>query len=458
MRRAARAYAFVRPPWRHWACGTGAMMQPCCGCSQESGATIATKTVPSATSSRTEAPHVVQGKWDPMATLTGVFRSHPSALRLHRELTICIANGDAEGAADVASVLAQTVRRVVQQSKEDADTTGKNTTPDLSIGASSSTSGEYVPEVGPDDIELSVEQTRRSMLAKNGDKAAEAFIEDCGRSACGAEIESPVSVELPFWKQPSALRVTLLETAFEMTLPNGDHVENPLNSLSAQAEQHEKERMSLLDEYLTREKARWEAQKKGIGRVLLSTAQRLGITPEDLHSALHEGGNTRAVNHDGRLHVLKHCNLIVRGEAPEMMELLEKGANGDVGAVAAEEFEVLVRRMESSGAPLSPSEKEMALFELVMTKSKMRYVVGLHRELQLALDGSEPLRKLASQNVVSSSGSEVFVQKAIEALNKVAPNGTETRAEEVELIEAVSTPVLPFTFMLKMCFWFDTTR
>ncbi|KAF8293593.1 hypothetical protein TcBrA4_0075560 [Trypanosoma cruzi] len=126
--------------------------------------------------------------------------------------------------------------------------------------------------------------------------------------------------------------------------------------------------MMLLDEYLTREKKRWETQKGAIGRAVLTTAQQLGVTPEDLHSVLEEADSTRNVSgQDGCLRVLKHCNLIIRGEAPEV-ELMAKNTAGSMRAAAEEELEVLVSRMERSGSPLTPQERELALFELVMTK------------------------------------------------------------------------------------------
>ncbi|RNF03639.1 uncharacterized protein Tco025E_08181 [Trypanosoma conorhini] len=416
-----------------------------CGCSRQDEAAVST----------TASTSVLRESRDPMATLTAVFRTHPSALRLHRELTICLAQGESERAADLASVLAETVKRVCNQMEqgtvERAKSASFSTRTDSSEAEGGDGATEYVPPMGPGDIEFSMEATRRRVLGTN---AAAAFIKgesedppsgDAGASAC----DKP-----PFWRQPSALRVTLLEASFEMTLAEGDDAENPLSPRGTGVEEHEKEKMALLDEYLTREKKRWELQKGAIGRAVLMTAQQLGITPEDLHIALEEKNGTKHFsNRDGCLRVLKHCNLIIRGEAPEV-ELMAEEADGGVRAAAEEELEVLVSRMQALGSPLTPEEREMARFELILTKSKMRYVVGLHRELQMALDASEALRREASQQQVFS-GSGFFTQKVVERLNKVAPDGSETGAEDVELIETLSAPVLPFTFMLKMCLWFD---
>ncbi|RNF05147.1 hypothetical protein TraAM80_04707 [Trypanosoma rangeli] len=398
---------------------------------------------------------------DPMTTLTDVFKAHPSALRLHRELTICLSNGEAKRAADLASVLAETVKRVCKQMREGTEEKTEGTPLSTPVGPSETTAAndvkEYALPVGPEDIEFSTEATRRYVLDKHSDDSAEAFIKAEREHPRSGDSGIPVCGNPPFWKQPSALRVTLLETSFEMTLTDGEDAENPLCPRSTEVEEHEKNRMALLDEYLTREKKRWELQKGAIGRAVLTTAQTLGLTPEHLHSALGEkSGTTHIAGQDGRFSVLKHCNLIIRGEAPEV-ELMAKEAAGRVRAAAEEELEVLASRMERRGLPLTPQERELALFELVLTKSKMRYVVGLHRELQVALDACEALRREASQQRIFS-GSEFFTQKVVEKLNKVAPDDSETSAEDVELIEILSAPVLPFTFMLKMCLWFDVPR
>ncbi|KAH9582165.1 hypothetical protein LSM04_006806 [Trypanosoma melophagium] len=436
-----------------------------CECSHASG--ISTSCNNSNNNNTMETQRPLQNGRDPMLTLTTVFRNKPSALRLHRELTLCLANGEAEKAADLASVLAETVRRVILQEtdKEQKETSKQvvsTTSSDNSVD--SNTEGvkdQDMPRVVLDDIEYSVEKMRHSLISNNANNTVNAFIEGDAKNISETESSEPSeSLNLPFWKQTSALRVTLLETSFEMTLPEGDDVENPLSLKGAEVEQHEKECLSLLDEYLAREQKRWEAQKKAIGRVILLTAQRLGIIPEDLFSSRNANSNTDTPSsHDGRFRVFKHCNLIVRGEVPETAELLQlkSPADNDIHATVAEELRILVQRMEERGCPLSPREKEMALFELIMTKSKMRYIVGLHRELQVALDESNKLRELCSQKKLSIA-SEAFSHEVIEKLNKLEPDGTEKSAEEVELIELLSTPVIPFTFMMKMCLWFDIPK
>lgn len=419
------------------------------GCFHQNGSVSAT----------TAPPLVLRERPDPMARLTNIFRAYPSCLRLHRQLTMSLAEGDGERAADLAALLADTIKRVGNQEEERGQEAGDPspplTAPHPSEGRKESLVQDNVPAVGPENVEFALEKTRHSLLARHAENVADAFIECENATAPVTGSDPKASVALPFWKQPSALRVTLLEASFELTLPDGLDADSPLSQESTEAEKHEEKQMALLDEYLTREKKRWETQKGAIGRVVLTTAQRLGLTPEDLHGALEEkGGTTRdTTGQDGRLRLLKHCNLVVRGEVPEVA-LFDKRAAGDVRAAAEEELEALARRMEQRGLPLTPKDREMALFELVMTKSKMRYVFGLHRELQIALNASEALQRLAAQEKVSS-GSEVFFQRVVEGLNKVAPDGTEKSAEDVELVDVLSTPVLPFTFMLKMCLWFD---
>ncbi|KAF5224939.1 hypothetical protein ECC02_001872 [Trypanosoma cruzi] len=451
MRSWSGLHAFLLPAQFSRAGRNGATLSQRYGCCGQ-GETVLTTTA-STTVSRTHR--------DPMATLTDIFRAHPSALRLHRELTICVANGEAERAADLAYVLAETVKRVCNQmgsgTEQNTKLTSSPTPADSSAAEAGIVAKEYMPPMGPEDVEISMETTRRRVLEENSGDVAEAFIKGESENTSSGNAHPALCDNPPFWKQPTALRVTLLEAAFELTLPDGGDADNPLSPRSTEVEEHEKRNMALLDEYLTREKKRWEMQKGAIGRAVLTTAQQLAVTPEDLHSVLEETDSTRNVSgQDGCLRVLKHCNLIIRGETPEV-ELMAKNTAGSVRAAAEEELEVLVSRMERSGSPLTPQERELALFELVMTKSKMRYVVGLHRDLQMALDASENLRRAASQKQLPS-GSEVFTQKLVEKLNKVAADGSETSAEDLELIESLSAPVLPFTFMLKMCLWFDVPR
>nr|CCC52243.1 conserved hypothetical protein [Trypanosoma vivax Y486] len=327
-----------------------------------------------------------------MAVLCRVFQSHPSALRLHHEMTKCIACGEAEQAADLASVLANVVKRVSLSAEA-----RQNACAQPAQGVSSSTLNkatspdDTMPVATLEDVNFSIESVRRSLSSASSDWAIKAFIDgesDTKNQTTLGDGVLPTAVNhhnAPFWKRPDALRVTLLETAFEMGLSDGD--DDPLKPGSSEAEAVEKQRMALLDAYLTREGKRWGQQKAAVGRVVLTTAKRLGIVPENIHTAQRVDGERFPDTRHDRFNVLKHCNLIVRGECPEVMELqCNTGSNGsEVHAAATAELEVLARRMEERGTPLSPIEKEMALYELVITKNRVRYVVGLHRELQIAL-------------------------------------------------------------------------
>nr|CCC93730.1 conserved hypothetical protein [Trypanosoma congolense IL3000] len=394
---------------------------------------------------------------DAMSVLTGIFKTNPSALRLHREMTICIANGEADRASDLASVLAGVVKRVLQRNPGEQVCAGGSG----SVAAEASPANlmskptEAMPIMNEEHAEFLVSNVLRGVSFTGSQQSEQrpgvTHVDSLGVALRGANHHS--WSHLPFWKDPGALRLTVLESAFEMTL--GDDNDHPLRPGSAEAEEFEKRQMALLDVYLTREQKKWERQKGAIARVLVSTAKRLGLTPEEIHAAQQAECEVGVSQGSGRLNVLKQCNIIVRGEVPEMAELQMKDSGaGSVHAFAAEELEVLVKRMNERGAPLSQHDKDLAMFELVMSKSKMRYVVGLHRELQLALDEAVALKK-AKVGGESVSGSTFFVDAALKALNKVAPDGTEESAEDVECIEVISAPVLPFTFMLKMCLWFD---
>ncbi|RHW68926.1 hypothetical protein DPX39_100064400 [Trypanosoma brucei equiperdum] len=387
---------------------------------------------------------------DAMTVLSNVFRTNPAALRLHRELTICIANGETERASDLASVLAGLVKRTTRLDdieQKCAEEGGRSKVPN-----------DPVPVVSEETVEFLTSNVVRGVSSQSRLESIEILHNDApGAPYLGEKVAEAAEVKdsepLPFWKNPDALRLTLLESAFEMAL--ADDNENPLQPGSVEADCLEKERMEILDAYLKREGKRWELQKAAVARAIVATVKDLGVVPEDIHAALQAEGELRLNGSDKRFNVLKHCNIIVRGEVPEVMELQMKGtATRNVEASVSQELDVLINRMSSTGTPLSQRDKDLALFELVMSKSKMRYVVGLHRELQVALDTAPALRKLAVEHR-AKSGSVLFVERALKMLNKVAPDGSETTAEDVECIDTISTPVLPFTFMLKMCLWFE---
>ncbi|TPP42290.1 hypothetical protein CGC20_29160 [Leishmania donovani] len=401
----------------------------------------------------------------PMELLTRVFQRHPPALRLHRELTIALADGDSARAADLASVLATTVQRVV--AAEEADSSDAATPPE-GPASTEHFSQSDIPVAGLEDVEEAVEKTRQALLHEATVQVSSGVARDTGG---GAVSSAPAAAErsLPFWRDPERLCVTVLESTFETEVLGGES-QDTLTPAGNRAAEHEAEQVRILDAYLDKEDARWKAQKAAIAKIVLDVTRSLGLTPEDLQAfegiSASAGAGAAAAVGERKLNVLRHSNLVIRGEMPSAP--LSNAASERVSEGVEAELRALEERMSSLGQPLTPSEVRMARYELQMSKSKMRYVVGVHKELQLALDHSAALRaslrEKSTAEVTFSTGAEVFMAEVIRALNEgadaysanVTAAGAQLTVSNVKAREAVESPVLPFTFMLKCSLWFTT--
>lgn len=457
-----------------------------------------------------------------MELLTYVFQQHPSALRLHRELTIALASGDAARAADLAGVLATTVQRVVTTTAASAEaTTTAHVSPSaqesrvdtagggadsenaqssseelftLESAAAAARSSHNLPTPSADDVEEALEKTREAVLQRRLPAPPSAqFNAEESHDRNGKPDEQ--LRRLPFWRDPQCLCVTVLESVFEMDVPDGE-AQDSLSAAGNRAANCEAQQVRILETYLEKEAARWKVQKAAIAKIVLDVARRLQITPEDLQSAegfgsasavasAGEGNHRSTENGEGRrLNVLRHNNLVIRGEVPaaaassssSSTESADQHGANDVDAQLA----ALGERMSSLGTPLTPEEMQMARFELQMSQSKMRYVVGVHRDLQLALDNrvsakqaihkhtaSLPPPAAAADDTASSSatGTQLFIDEVIRALNegseafsaRATTHEASLTVEDVSARQVAETPVVPFTFMLKCCLWFDAT-
>jgi hypothetical protein len=429
-----------------------------------------------------------------MERLSYVFQHHPSAIRIHRELTVALANGDAARAADLAGVLAATVQRVVTAETPIADDSScvnvgasptRETSADGAAHAAATKGTDQIPAPTANDIEEAMERTRAAVLRHTGRPPVPG---NAQQRENGAE-ESQTGKErpLPFWRDSQYLCVTVLESAFETDVPEGE-AQDSLTASGNRAAEHEAEQMRILETYLEKEGTRWKAQKAAIAKIVLDVAKAVGITPEDLQVAEgltsgrqvlqeeREASVSSANNVNGsRLNVLRHSNLVIRGEIPSAAHppssSTDSTAAGDRSDVDAQ-LAALEERMRSLGTPLTHEESQMARYELWMSQSKMRYVVGVHKELQAALDSSEAVKEVlrkragAAASLPSSvTATQLFMDEVLRALNEGAEAFTARltgdaeplSVEDVAAREAAENPVLPFTFMLKCCLWFNTT-
>lgn len=389
---------------------------------------------------------------NPMEVLSRVFQEHPPALRLHRELTIRLAAGDADAAADLAATLAESVVRVqANWGKKD----GKDDPTREPTSRGDANLGEEPPLTATlDVIANATTATQRALLDR---ATSQEFLDavHCPVSptdaASGQEFATGDESERPFWRSTNALSVTLLESAFEADGEVGNALTTAGSTLLDQEQQH----VAVLAEYLNRDEQRWQAQKNAVAKILLDVARELGLTPEDLHAS--EETTVRPT-----LNPLQHSNLVVRAEVPTMA----LAANETTEARIDEELSLLRKRMESQGTPMSPTEETMARYELQMVNTTMRYIVGIHRDLQTALDQSpavlQAMRATGCDERVRGSG--FFVQRAMEELHRTPDQVTSASkakgnlsVERVVIAENLMTPVVPYTYMLKCCLWFDVT-
>lgn len=427
-----------------------------------------------------------------MEVLSGVFQQHPSALRLHRNLVISLARGDAESAADLAAALAQQVQRVLRSNTEASEAVveaAASTAESPAVNASGEVGQDQPPTALAEDVEEAIGKAREAALQSLSPDdlvsmtPAEDSRNDSGDSSSPptvTETNSSSANDVPFWQSSESLSITLLESAFETVLPGDEDGAHPLSEAGRRAAEHEAQQVAILEQYLTNEADRWKAQKNAVAKTVLDVARTLQLTPADLQAGEGAGKTGTATSESAeapqsssRLNVLKHFNLVVRGEVPEVVV-----ADADAASDAvAEELAVLKERMVQMNTPLSPQEEAMARYELLMSATRMRYVVGVHRDLQLALEHSAGLQRAmkAAGVPASTSASTFFVDEVMKALHRdpdtlTAVNRAAALAEEkgqgvgqqtavsvaeVEAVRALATPVLPFTFLLKCCLWFD---
>lgn len=408
----------------------------------------------------------------PMERLSFVFQRHPSALRLHRELTIALASGDAGRAADLAGVLAAAVQRVIAPQESDkAASPGADGKAEKGRARTPADASAEIPAPTVSDVEAAVEKTREAVVQRAGRVTGDHEAAALSSSSSEREALSASQSSLPFWRDPKHLCVTVLESAFETEVPEGE-AQDSLSAAGNRAAEHEARQVRILETYLEKEADRWKAQKAAIAKIVLDVARALHVTPADIQATegLALGGGAGG---EQRLNVLRHSNFVIRGEIPA-------GTAGGAAVVSPSvtqhaidaELAALEERMAALGTPLTPEEAQMARYELQMSRSRMRYVVGVHRELQHALDSSEALQKQQQQQqgqegqigCGSLSGTQIFINEVIRALNEgaeafgtdAAARGISLSVQDVQAREAVETPVLPFTFMLKCCLWFDT--
>lgn len=395
----------------------------------------------------------------PMEVLSSVFHRHPPALRLHRELTIAIADGDAERAGELANVLARTVRRVMAAAEAAAGTpTDAGAT--ARSQAAEVESGE-MPRASAEDVTVALDKTREALLAREGGVAGHGGDEP-GSLGAGP---SPSALP-PFWRDPAHLCVTVVESAFETEVPDGE-VQGTLSAAGNAAAAHEAAQLRILDGYLEKEAVRWKAQKAAVAKIVLDVARSLGVTPAELQSAEGLEAQKAGADTSARLNVLRHSNLVVRGEVPSAAAVPTSPSARAESSVEAE-LGALIKRMAALGQTMSAEEERMARYELQMSKVTMRYLVGVHRDLRLALDTStalqEALQRRGDADSHVTTGAELFTAAVIRALNEGAEAysadavaaGAPLSLESVQAREAAATPVLPFTFMLKCCLWFNS--
>lgn len=367
---------------------------------------------------------------NPMEILSRVFGSNKHAVLQHRELITCLANGDETGAVEVAAILARTIKKAIASSETPNGSTDKD-----------------LPVVDNDAIEATSEKL--ASFLKNKTSAS-------GDLPPGG-LDSSDRMEP--WSSPDALRLIVVETLFETEAEDSEEERTANEDLA----------MEVLDRYLVEEADKWRAQKNQIASVVLHAAKSCGVTPLDLHAC--ENSMLR-FRQTGELNPMKHVNLVIRGEIPsaldarnpERSKLLEKEIERDM--------ERLKTQMNAQGNPLNALEEKMALYELRRSKTVMRYSVGIHHDLRKAFDTSKAVRKIMSlhsssgaqiSKEVNTNGSEFFISHAIKMLNEPEEYNSSTKTNSMYFTDELSislleSPVIPFTFMLKCCLWFDVPK
>jgi hypothetical protein len=361
----------------------------------------------------------------PLILLDQVFRSDGSARSLHKELLVAIASGNCEESSEIAAALASIVKRRLAEAETGASSSMQHHGQEASPAEKPSNQSDLPPVT---DAAIG------HALDKVADAAASRGLPDPPFHS-GKKETSDVEPSTP-WLSSKHLTVTILETSFEVSDDD------------ATAEEHER----ILDQYLSQEGERWKLQKHAIANAVLSAARHCGITPLALQSGDEGSVSFSTPQTANTINVLKHCNIVVRGEVPEVLSSTSGSSDSVINGCREELAALEQRYIERGLPPMSARDKQIALLELVMSRTTVRYSVGLKKDLSSGLDRSAAVGK---GGVPSSTGigAEAYHQHMITALN--AESSATEGHDMCTSRHLLSQPVLPYSFMMKLCLWYD---
>lgn len=410
---------------------------------------------------------------NPMELLHKIFQSNKQAVVQHRELLICLAEGDIDGAGATAAALARSVKQSLtsaskspppqQEESPLADTPFRK--PDAEIlGVTTDKIAETLIKWKSNAMNGgSVDMMQRSSTATTASTTSSSTSKSHGDS---------MQASVAPWNTVASLRAVVLETLFE-TVDTGDSVGSSCAQGRLPKESHSPliykedraQAEKVLNQYLSEEGEKWKMQKHLIVSILLDLAKSMGLTPLDLHACEETGTSafSSATKKETSLNPLKHTNLVVRGEMPDWIDIGVNGKEALVERECQKELNALKEQiLLSGGIPMKPAEEEMALYELRRTKTVLRYSVGIHRDLQHAFNKSENVKQFIQRTHRKTadplpSGAQYFVSQAIQLLNSDSHKKFIHRTNTKQMGSSISieTPVIPFTFMLKCCLWFE---
>lgn len=396
---------------------------------------------------------------NPMEVLHRVFQSSPKALHQHRELMICLAEGDVDGARFTAAALAKTIIQCVPPLSE------KSIPKDEGLSDREQTifkkSNEEMLRVGVEKITNSIPGSTLNSL--DGETLEEVKNVSCSEAHMGTSAP---------WNSTTSLRAVVLETLFETPDTEGvfpssstsmdasGTICSPLTSASGKAQAE-----VILNQYLSEEEQRWKNQKHVIVSIVLDLAKSIGLTPLDLHACEKNAprGDSALSKKEDSFNPLTHTNFVIRGEIPDWKDSQVSEKVRLIDKECQKELETIKKRiLGDGGEPIKPEEEEMALYELYRTKTVVRYSVGIHRDLQAALNTSKNVKQFLELSYANSlepipTGAEYFASQAIRLLNSDSYKEIlhKISVDTLEPSISVETPVIPFTFMLKCCLWFE---
>lgn len=212
------------------------------------------------------------------------------------------------------------------------------------------------------------------------------------------------SIVDPLMEQSDALRIIIIDSNFE--LEEDDNEDGKAST----------DQLAVLDEYLRTDDGRWKEQKRAVSQRVLEAAREAGVTPALLVAS--PSSNAGRGRTDGSMSPFKECNVVVRCEVPPK--------TSDAEAAAAIESKLRDLR-ESADGEWSGEADALARREMELSLESVRYKVGVHYSLEHALG-----REMCA----------AFVEKAMAKLNESND-------------DVLSRPVMPFTFLLRTCLWFD---